>query len=154
MKKVVLILLSLFLLLNCQAAVAETPPAGDDLFTVPNIIPAESAGDFTGEWSVYCLVSSDGSVTYLQSDSFTMKQQLALTAVLPIFCFSKTEATVKTLVPDEEKPITTEFIPEDGTLKVLTETGEVILFLNDNGMLSNQFQNEDGTEMTIYYKSY
>ena len=122
------------------------------MFTVPNVIPAKGIEDFAGYWEAYCIVPPDSPIIYLQSEALD-KKQLATAALLPKYHISETACGVKYYPLEIEIPVNAEFNAEDGTLTLSTDTGfNTVFFLNDNGLISHKYSNNDGVEATVYFK--
>ena len=100
--------------------------------TVPNIVTAKGIGDFIGEWEIYLITHPDGA-------EYTREEMLAdgLINDRPTLIIKEDAAFVYGSFSGKTWPVKHEFVPENGSLKIIGEDAEelVTLFLTDNRML-------------------
>lgn len=109
----------------------EAPSAAADEFTAPAVVPAKEAGEFLGEWQFYRITNGDGRTV-------DREEMLANG-----YADDRAEMTITedgihlyTAALGEIGSVKYEFVPEDGTLRILNESDELpVLYLTDNGML-------------------
>ena len=105
--------------------------AGEDVFTVPNIIPAKGIEDFIGEWHYLMVVNEDG--TEMSREELLAEGIIDDHAEVII-----TKDEIQLFAPslDGSASLKIEFDPEDGSLKILNGSDELpVLRLTDNGLL-------------------
>ena len=134
MKKVVTFILSLCLVLALliPGLADEVSPEAKDSFTPPTVVPAKGIEDFIGEWQFYWIIRDDGT-------EMNREQMLAdgLVDSRAEVTITESELILYTDFEEHLNSIKHEFIPEDGSLKILNGSDEPPVFrLNDNGMLS------------------
>ena len=130
MKKAAAWMLCLFLVFSVLAVglAGEAEVAGEEEFIVPNIIPAKGIEDFVGEWNFCWVVYEDGAVNRLpeaQPDD-------------PANMIISEDEVLLYAAGDSIGSVKPEFIPEDGSLRMIREDGTTTtsLHLTDNGMIA------------------
>ena len=130
MKKAAAWMLCLFLALSVLAVslAGEAEVAGEEDFAVPNIVPAKGIEDFVGEWNFCWVVYEDGAVNRLpeaQPDD-------------PANMIISEDKVLLYAAGDSIGSVKPEFIPEDGSLRMIREDGTTTtsLHLTDNGMIA------------------
>ena len=105
--------------------------AAEDEFIAPNTVPAKEAGDFIGEWEYYRIINADGS-------EMNREEMLAdgLVDGRPEIVITEEDILLYTASLGDVGSVKYQFVPEDGSLKILNESGDPpVLRLTDNGML-------------------
>ena len=105
--------------------------ADEEDFTVPGAVPAADAGDFAGEWHYFRIVNEDG--TEMNRDEMEAEGIVDDRAEIVI---TESEIKLYTASLGDAGSVKFEFVPEDGSLKILNDSEEPpVLRLTDNGML-------------------
>ena len=130
MKKATAWMLCLFLVFSVLAVglAGEAEVAGEEEFIVPNIVPAKEIEDFIGEWDFCWMVYEDGAVNRLpeaQPDD-------------PANMIISEDKVLLYAAGDSLGSVKPEFIPEDGSMRMIREDGTATtsLHLTDNGMIA------------------
>ena len=150
MKKIIVCMLSLFLVVSVLAAglAGEVTAAEDEEFVAPKVVPAKGIEDFIGEWVFYLVIEPDGT-KYTQEDMLA-NGEIDEQANLII---TEKEARLYAPYAEDMKPVKFEFVAEDGSLKLIDEKTETtaVFFLTDNGMLVYFAPKGDTGEDTVYF---
>ena len=100
-------------------------------FIVPNVIPAKSIEDFLGEWHYFRVVNEDGSEVN--------REEILAEGIADDhaeFIITEDEIELYAASLDGSKSVKYEFVPDDGSLRILNGSDELpVLHLADNGML-------------------
>ena len=151
MKRTLAFILSLMMALSVLAVgLAEEAAAGDEAeFVVPKVVPAKGMEDFTGEWFICRVVCEDGKV--IGREEMIAEDNLPDSGV----DITITEDRILLFDMDEDDGdpiIKPEYVPEDGTLKLVNGRDEPPVFrMNDNGMLSCFVQLSEEVQYTVYF---
>ena len=134
MKRTIAFILSLMMVLSVMAVglAGEAVAVDEAEFVVPKVVPAKGMEDFTGEWGIYLIIFPDGA-------EYTREDMLAdgLINDRPTLIIKEDSVFIYGSFSGEIWPVKHEFVPENGSLKIIGEDAEdiVTLFLTDNGML-------------------
>lgn len=111
---------------------ADEPVSDDeDVFTVPNIIPAKGIEDFIGKWNYFRIVNEDG--TEMSREEMLAEGLVDDQAEIII---TKDEIQLYAASLDGSESVKYEFAPDDGSLRILNGSDDLpVLHLTDNGML-------------------
>jgi len=150
MKKMIAFILSLCLVFTLLGACLadEAATESKDPFTPPVPVPAKGIEDFIGEWQFYRIIKEDG--TDVSREQLLADGLVDDRAELTI---SENELTLYTHSSNYTEVFNYEFVPEDGTLKLLNGSEQPPVFiLNDNGMLSCFVQSDTSfTSLSCYF---
>ena len=130
MKKATAWMLCLFLVFSVLAVglAGEAEVAGEEDFAVPSIVPAKGIEDFIGEWNFCWVVYEDGAVNRLPVAQPEDPANMIISG----------EEVLLYAAGDSIGSVKPEFIPEDGSMRMIREDGTTTtsLHLTDNGMIA------------------
>lgn len=130
MKKVTAWMLCLFLVFSVLAVglAGEAEVVDEEEFIVPNIVPAKGMEDFIGEWNFCWMVYEDGAVNRLPEAQPDDPANMIISG----------DEVLLYAAGDSLGSVKPEFIPEDGSLRMIREDGTTTtsLHLTDNGMIA------------------
>ena len=151
MKRTIAFILSLMVAFSVLAVgLADEVSAAEDVeFVVPKVVPAKGMEDFTGEWFICRVVCEDGKV--IGREEMIAEDNLSDSGV--DITITEDRILLFDMNEDDGDPIIKpEYVPEDGTLKLMNGRDEPpVLRMNDNGMLSCFVQLSEEVQYTVYF---
>ena len=115
MKKAAAWMLCLFLVFSVLAVglAGEAEVAGEEELIVPNIVPAKGIEDFIGEWNFCWVVYEDGAVNKLPEAQPEDPANMIISE----------DKVLLYAAGDSIGSVKPEFIPEDGSMRMIREDG-------------------------------